>query len=196
MPIGPLTASKRRREDEVRKRLGLVLGMTILIGGSTCLAQQALIPFKQLQWNAETPPPPAAVERAEVSAASSILLPSTAVSDSSAVASPLRNNLTIRGTDSPRLGAGFFLLNGLNIGMTALDMSLSQRCVAEHHCREANPLMPPSLAGRISVVAVFAGLGTYVSHRLKKQGSRLWWLAPAFGTAAHSVGAASGFANQ
>ena len=180
----------------MRKRLGLVLGMTILIGGSTCIAQQAPIPFEQLQWNAEMAPPPAAVERAEVSAATSNPLPSTAVSESSAVASPLRNNFTNPGTDSPRLGAGFFLLNGLNIGMTALDMSLSQHCIAEHHCREANPLMPSSLAGRISVVAVFAGLGTYVSHRLKKQGSRLWWLAPAFGTAAHSVGAASGFANQ
>ena len=197
LPINPLTGSKRRREDGVKKRRGLVLGTAIfMLGGLACIAQKVPIPFERLQWNSETPQQPAEMEHANASASSFTVLSSSAVLESSTAESPVRSlgaNLT---APSPRLGARFFLFNSLNIGMTALDESLSQQCIAEHRCREANPLMPSSLAGRIGVVAAFAGLGTYVSYRLKRQRSRLWWVPPVFGTAAHSVGAASGFANR
>ena len=195
-PIDPLAGSERQREDEVRKRLGLLLGTTIFMAGSTCIAQKAPIPFDRLQWNTETPPQPAEMSSAEASTASSTVLPSVTASAPSAVDSPVRNMVANGVAGSPRLGARFLLLNGLDIGMAALDESLSQHCINESRCREANPLMPPSLAGRISIVAAVAALDTYVSHRLKKQGSSLWWIPPVFGIAAHSVGAASGFANQ
>ena len=97
---------------------------------------------------------------------------------------------------SRRMGAGYFLLNGLNFGMAALDVSLGQRCLDERHCREANPLMPPSLAGRISVVGAVVGFGIFTSHRLKRHASKLWWLPPTFGIVAHSAGIASEAAHE
>ncbi len=181
----------------MRKRRGFVLGTAIFIlGGSPCIAQKVPIPFEHLQRNMETPQQPAEMERANASASSFPVLSSGTVSEASTAESPVRSLGTNLTASSPRLGARFFLFNSLNIGMTALDESLSQQCIAEHRCREANPLMPSSLAGRIGVVAAFAGLGTYVSYRLKRQKSRLWWVPPVFGAAAHSVGAASGFANR
>ena len=159
------------------------------------MAQNAPIPFKQLEWNAGMLLRPAKLERAEFSFSSTRLL-SVSFPTSPAADPIVRHFPVTRASDKPRLGAGFFLLNGLNIGMTGLDMGLSQHCIAEHRCREANLLMPSSLAARISLVAAFAALGAYVSHRMKIRGDRLWWVPPLFGTVAHGVGVASGFAQQ
>lgn len=191
MPIEPLTACERQREDEVRVRFGLVLGISILMGGSACVAQNAPISFKQLEWNGEPLLRPAKIERAEISALSAKLASGSFLTSSPADPIVRRFPVT-RAPDKPRLGAGFFLLNGLNLGMTGLDIGLSQHCIAEHRCREANLLMPSSLAARISIVAAFAALGAYVSHRMKVRGNRLWWAPPLFGTVAHGVGVVSG----
>jgi len=36
----------------------------------------------------------------------------------------------------------FFPLNGIQVGMAVLDVEMTQRCIARHHCRETNPVMP------------------------------------------------------
>jgi hypothetical protein len=164
------------------------------MGGVTGMAQIAQESYRQLQWSAMKLLPPAKTEIAE---AGLLGLPPSGNPVMSPVPAPIVRNFKLaRKSDTARLGAGFFLLNGLNIGMTALDMGLSQNCIAQHRCREANALMPSSLAARVSIVAVFTAFGTYVSHRMKKHGNRLWWVPPLFGTAAHGVGVASGLAQQ
>ncbi|MGC8550089.1 MAG: hypothetical protein ACP5M4_10355 [Acidobacteriaceae bacterium] len=188
LPINPLTACERQREDEVKTRLGLVLGISILIGASTCMAQDAPVPSKPLPRQSETLLQSAGLESAELSALS-------AMPPTNSISAPIpivRRFPATRAQDMPRLGAGFYLLTGLNIGMTALDIGLSQHCIAQHRCSEANMLLPSSLAARISFVAAFTALGTYVSHRMKVRGSRFWWIPPFSGTVAHSVGVASG----
>jgi len=90
----------------------------------------------------------------------------------------------------------FFLLNGIHLGMAVFDVEMTQRCIASHQCRETNPAMPSSQAGQLSVnFAVFA-FSSGASYWLKKHGSRVWWLPPAFGAAAHSAGVATGFEHQ
>lgn len=190
MPINPLTACERQREEEVKTRLGLILGISILIGASTCMAQDAPIPSKPLLRQSEILLQPAGLESAEISALST-MPPAASIS---APVPIVRRFPATRAEEKPRLGAGFYLLNGLNIGMTALDMGLSQHCIAQHRCSEANMLLPSSFAARISFVAAFTALGTYVSHRMKVRGGRLWWIPAFSGTVAHSVGVVSGLA--
>jgi hypothetical protein len=87
----------------------------------------------------------------------------------------------------------FLLVNGLQLGMAVFDVGMTQSCIASHHCREANPLMPSSLAGQLSVAFASTAYETSVSYWLKRRKSRLWWILPASGAAAHAVGVASGF---
>ena len=90
----------------------------------------------------------------------------------------------------------FLLLNGIHLGMAVLDVEMTQRCLASHQCRETNPVMPSSQAGQLSVnFAVFA-FSSGASYWLKKHDSEVWWIPPAFGTAVHAAGAATGFEHQ
>jgi hypothetical protein len=90
------------------------------------------------------------------------------------------------------LDSKYFLLNGLHLGLAALDVGLTQHCIATHRCREGNPLMPSSLAGQVSVDSALVGTSAFISYSLKKHESKLWWFSPAVGIGGHAVGAASG----
>jgi hypothetical protein len=91
---------------------------------------------------------------------------------------------------------GIQILNGLNLGMGALEVGMTQHCIANHQCREGNPLMPSSLAGQIGVDSALVGYGALPSYKLKKRQSKMWWLAPTTGIVAHGIGAATGFAHR
>jgi hypothetical protein len=75
-------------------------------------------------------------------------------------------------------------------------MAMTQHCIADHHCREGNPLMPSSLGGQLAINIALVGYGSISSYWLKKHHSHFWWTAPVAGIAAHSAGAATGFENQ
>jgi len=94
------------------------------------------------------------------------------------------------------LGASFYLLNGIDLGMAVLDVEMTQHCIATHKCREGNPLMPSSQAGALSMSIGLVGVGTWASYRLKKHESRIWWLSPTSGIAGHFVGVASGLIHR
>jgi hypothetical protein len=91
---------------------------------------------------------------------------------------------------------GFFLLNGLHLGMAIFDVEMTQHCLADHHCVEGNPLMPSSTRGQLGVSFATAGLGALASYRLKKNDSKLWVLSPTVGIIAHTLGVATGFAHR
>ncbi|MBI2981998.1 MAG: hypothetical protein HYY44_06890, partial [Deltaproteobacteria bacterium] len=59
------------------------------------------------------------------------------------------------------------------------------------NCKEGNFLVAPLVnTGRPATYAVMMGVNAgllYLSYRVKKQGSKLWWIGPAIGTAAHGV---------
>jgi hypothetical protein len=176
---------------------GTVLGLAIAMGGWTCAAQQATIPFRQLERDAQltaklTPP--------EIDASGGLFSSSLSAEGVSAmepsaagfVRAPLPSPVI-----APRsLDSKYFLFNGLHLGMAVFDVAMTQHCIADHHCREGNPLMPSSLGAQLSVNFAYVGYSSFVSYRLKKHRSSVWWISPSMGIAAHSVGVASGFVHK
>ncbi len=90
----------------------------------------------------------------------------------------------------------YFLLSGIQLGMAVFDVEMTQRCIASHHCRETNPVLPTSQAGQLSVNFALVACNSGISYWLKKRGSKLWWLPPSAGAAIHSIGVATGFEHQ
>ena len=90
----------------------------------------------------------------------------------------------------------FYAFNGINLGMAVFDVEMTQRCIAAHHCREDNPVLPSSQAGQLTVnlgiVATTAGM----SYWLKKRQTDVWWMPPVIGAVVHSVGVVTGFEHQ
>ena len=167
---------------------GTMLCLAVAMGALTCSAQDATIPIRQIERDAQLSAKLAAPgDEAAVSHSNGI--PSGSSSAADFLLAPPADK-------APRtLSRGFFLLNGLHLGMAAFDVATTQRCIADHQCKEGNPLMPSSLAGQLSVDFAYVGWGTFVSYRLKRHGSKLWWLSPTVGVASHAVGVASGFAH-
>jgi len=166
-----------------------MLGMAITIGSLVCSAQDATISIRQIQKDAQlsanlmVPAGEAAVSHADGGASVS----------SSSAGSMFRAPAPVH----PRiLDTKFFLLNGLHLGMAAFDVGMTQHCIAMHQCQEGNPMMPASLAGQLGVDFALASYGTFASYKLKKHGSKVWWLSPVIGAGAHGIGIASGFAHR
>jgi len=167
---------------------GTMLCLSVAMGALACSAQDATIPIKQLERDGQLSAKLATLD-GEAALSHSNGVPSGSSSAAGFVLVPPAYK-------APRtLSRGFFLMNGLHLGMTAFDVAMTQLCIADHHCREGNPLMPSSLAGQLSVDFAYVGWGTFVSYRLKRHGSKLWWLSPTAGIASHAVGVASGIAH-
>jgi len=75
------------------------------------------------------------------------------------------------------LSKGFFLLNGMHLGMAVFDVEMTQHCIANHHCVEGNPLMPSSQAGQLGVNFAAVGLGAFFSYKMKEQDNGMWVLS-------------------
>lgn len=170
--------------------IGWGAGMLLFAaGGVVCPAQSAAVPFKQ-------------IER-ETIVSSRLNVPS----GESAMNGPIAEYLSASASSSSAymrptykrertLDTKFFLVNGLHLGLAALDIGLTQHCIAEHRCREGNPLMPSSLGGQLALDAAFVSSSTFISFRLKKQNSKQWWFSPAVGIGAHTAGAVTGLLNR
>jgi hypothetical protein len=178
------------------------LEIAVLMAGCACFAQQIPIPFAQLQRDAQL----SAMRVPSNSDLSSVSLPESASASSSsalpaflapsASASSFAGFKRVPAGRSPRFfDARYFWLNSLHLTLAVSDIEMTQHCIDEHTCKEANPLMPSSQAGKIGVNL---GLVTYTaasSYWLRKRKSRVWWLGPTVGVAAHTVGLASGLAH-
>ena len=178
------------------------LEIAVLMAGCACFAQQTPTPFGQIQRDAQlsamrmTPNPevsrvplPGSAPGSSSSALPAFLAPSASASSSAGLK-------RVPAGRSPRFfNARYFWINSLHLSLAVSDIEMTQHCIDEHTCREANPLMPSSQAGKIGVNL---GLVTYTaasSYWLRKHKSRVWWLGPTVGVAAHTVGLASGLAH-
>lgn len=163
--------------------------LPLVLCGLNCWAQNAQVPFRQIERDAQlsarliVPEAEAGMNRS----GEAYSLPSAS-----------SGALYVRPTYKPprTLDSKFFLINGLHLGMATLDVALTQRCISNNHCREGNPLMPSSFAGQLALDSAFVGTGAFVSYRLKRQNSGLWWLSPIVGLSAHTAGAVTGFLNR
>jgi hypothetical protein len=189
LSITPPGANAARLEGGMKAIQGTILGLVIAMGGTTCSAQDAKIPFKQIE------------KDAQLSASATVPASEAAISHSNGMFSSSSTSASFVyvppvPTQPRTLSKGFLLLNGLHLGMAIFDVEMTQHCIANHHCVEGNPLMPSSHAGQLGVNFAIVGYGTFMSYRLKKQERKLWLLSPIVGIAAHSIGVASGFANR
>ena len=178
-------------------------GIAFLMGGCACFAQQTPIPFGQTQRDAQL----SAKRMTPNSDLSSVSLPESASGISSsalpaflappASASASAGFKRVASGRSPRVfDARYFWLNGLHLTLAVSDIEITQHCIDEHTCKEANPLMPSSQAGKIGVSLGFATYTAASSYWLRKHKSKVWWLGPTVGVAAHTVGLASGLAHR
>lgn len=187
----------------VQPNLKYVLGIAVLMASCACRAQQSPIPFGQIQRDAQL----SAMRTAPSSDLASVSLPEPVAGVSSSTAAPLAappasasSFAGIRRMPagrSPRIfDTRYLWLNGLHLALAVSDIEMTQHCIAAQTCKEANPLMPSSQAGKISLNL---GIVTYTaasSYWLRNHKSKLWWLGPTSGSAAHAVGLASGLAHR
>ena len=112
----------------------------------------------------------------------------------------IRNGFVSRPTVAPVhtrvIDTGYIAVNALHLGMALFDVEMTQRCENRHTCREANPFMPSSQAGALSVSLGFVAYSATGSYFFKKHQKPAWWLPTMMGTAAHTLGVATGFAHQ
>ncbi len=90
----------------------------------------------------------------------------------------------------------FIFLNTLHLGLALADTEMTQACIADHKCREGNPLMPSSHAGQLAVDFGFFVYATGTSYWFKKHHSGLWWLPAAGASAAHTAGLITGLLHR
>jgi hypothetical protein len=85
--------------------------------------------------------------------------------------------------------AKFVTMSALAMGLTIVDIEMTQHCLGNGTCQELNPLMPHSRAGMYAVNIPVNAAAMYLSYRLKAAGHKSWWIAPLAISGAHAVGA-------
>jgi len=90
----------------------------------------------------------------------------------------------------------YYFINGLHLGMAVFDVEMTQHCISERKCREANPVMPSSQAGQLSINFALAAFDAWYSYWLKKHQHEVWWVPPLSGSVVHAVGVATGLEHQ
>jgi hypothetical protein len=172
--------------------LATVLFVTFLSLVTACVAQQSHIPFAQLELEARNTP------IAEPSATTTVAYSSSnSVAEAPTPAEPASFE-TVRTPDASKrhhFDTGLLVINSLHIGAAALDIALTKHCIDNHTCREGNPLMPSNVGGQIGVDLALVSYSSFVSYKLKKHNSKVWWLSPALGTSTHIAGIASGLSH-
>ena len=179
---------------------GLALGLMVVMGSSICSGQDTKVPFGQIEIDAQLsaeltlPGNDMASNHSSSDFSSSNPVPgvSTAGPLGSAAGFVRVSPVVAHRSFSP----GYWMVNGLHLGLAVLDIETTHQCIVSRHCREGNPLVPSSLGGALAVNISLVSFSSYVSYRLKKRDARIWWLSPVVGSAAHTVGLATGLAHQ
>ena len=165
-----------------------VLGLTIASGGWICTAQTSSV--LRSSANVRTSIDFALTDK-DFTQNAFANFPPTAGSSKAGVIVTTPLQAVPRTADSK-----FFWLNGLHLGMAVFDVEMTQRCIDSRHCREVNPMMPSSQAGKLSLNIALVAYSSGISYWLKKHNSKVWWLPPSAGIAIHSAGVATGFEHQ
>ncbi len=168
---------------------GTLIGIVLAFGCLACCAQDAPGPIRKMNQEARLSALGTAPS-SELSYKRSFEMPAASSSSAGFLLAPPKHRF-------PRTAStGFFLLNGLHLGMAIFDVEMTQHCLADHHCVEGNPLMPSSMGGQLGVAFATVGFGALASYRMKKSDSKLWILSPTVGIAAHTLGVVTGFAHR
>lgn len=162
----------------------MAMGLAVVLAGWTCSAQETPTPLERLHRDGQL--------QAYRSDIAPDRIPASSVPAASSYAGSLMHSWPSPAIARPDHSTSYFLLNGLQLGMALADVETTQHCIANHQCKEGNPLMPSSQAGQISVGLGITAYAAASSYWLKKHKARVWWMPPVVGVVAHTVGVASG----
>ena len=166
-----------------------MVGLSLALAGISCWAQSSTVPFTQIEHASQL--------TASLSAPSSAALIKRSPAGDPALSSSSSFSYVLPVYKRQRVAdSKFLLINGLHLGLAALDIGLTQHCIAAGRCREGNPIMPSSLAGQMGVDSAIIGYSTFISFRLKKQDSKVWWLSPTVGIGVHAAGVVTGLLHR
>ena len=87
----------------------------------------------------------------------------------------------------------FVLVSALVMGLTISDLERTQHCLHRGTCIEMNPMLPHSRAGMYAVNIPLNAATMWLGYRMKSQGRKTWWIAPALVAAGHGIGTAFRF---
>src|SRR5579872_315240 len=87
---------------------------------------------------------------------------------------------------------GFWAMTAAATALTVADIELSQSCLQQNTCSEANPLLPRSRGAAYAIQLPLLGAGTWFSYHLKKHNRTHWWGAQVGLIVGHAIGTASG----
>lgn len=73
---------------------------------------------------------------------------------------------------------GFSALTAAATALTFADIELSQACLQQGTCTEANPLLPRSRRAAYGIEIPVTAAATLLSYRMKKHQQKRWWLPP------------------
>ncbi len=169
---------------------GMVASVSFIVSSLMCSAQESTVPFRQIEHDA--------IQSAGLEPLGNDAAMNSPSNGAYPVSPAVPAVVNFQPSyERPRvIDTKFLLLNGLHMGLAALDYGLTQHCLANHHCREGNPLMPSSAAGQAAVGSAWVGSGFFISYYLKKRDSSVWWLSPVAGISAHAAGAVTGFIHR
>jgi|HubBroStandDraft_1064217.scaffolds.fasta_scaffold19096_4 hypothetical protein len=160
--------------------------------GILSYSQETAVPFTQLTKTANLPTLMAANDSSSAAASAMVSEPLPAgIPSSGFISRPPAFPVHARVFDR-----SYFAVNALHLGMAMFDIEMTQHCEAQHTCREANPFMPSSQAGQLSVSLGFFAYSATGSYFFKKHERKSWWLPSAMGTTVHAIGVATGFMHQ
>jgi len=169
---------------------GTILGLAITVGSLACNAQGYTIPSEPIDRDGKLAATLPVLDNETARSLFSSRLPTGVVPAVPSATGFVR----VTSVSAPRtLDSRYYLINGLHLAMALLDVGISQRCIATNQYKEGNPLMPSSLGAQLGVDFALVSYGSFVSYRMKKQGSSAWWVTPIIGVGTHSVGVAVGF---
>ena len=87
----------------------------------------------------------------------------------------------------------FWLWTGVAVGLTVADIELTQHCIYKGVCREGNPMMPTTSRAKLYPLQFgITAAHSYLAYRLKKKGTKRWWLPQFSLSVSHGVGVAFG----
>ena len=91
-------------------------------------------------------------------------------------------------TPAPKIDWKFWVVAGADVGATTADVWITHNCLQAQICHEARPLMPSSLSGQVTINLSLFASELSAASKLRKQGSKIWWLPLVSGTSTHLAG--------
>jgi hypothetical protein len=90
---------------------------------------------------------------------------------------------------APVIDWKYLAVAGAYATATGVDLWSTHHLLSTGKYKEGNPIMPQSLGGQLAMDSGIFACETFLSYRIKKNGSKWWFLGPSIGIGSHIFGA-------